>query len=467
MARSQLLPCLVVGALATFACQKKDAPPSTDPSTATSDNIAAADKPDFKHPQCKSWADLDPSTLPALPPGEYVPTMDTVWSTLLAKHYDVTLSCTDWPAIRAWYGEQVAAASSEDDAAKLINGMLQELGQSHVAFVPGSKRSHGEARSNTGGGPAMVPVQVRWIDGAAVIVDAKRYGLDSGLPAGATVLAVDDSKVSDLDEGLQARHAGEIEHAFMIRRFVGGWLTCPTGASKSIEFVPAGGGEPQTKTVPCVEPKLETTTFGNLTSPTTVEARFIEGTKTGYIAFNIWLMPSMPKIEAGLKTMRDEGMTSLIIDLRGNPGGLGMMVIPLARQLLTEDVNLGIMHMREGQQEFNVTGQADAFTGDVAVLIDEGSASTSEIFGQSMQDIGRVKVFGASRSPGAALPSLIEELPGGSVLQYVIADYQSPKGISVEGKGVQPDTVIPETAADFAAGKDPVLDAAIAALSSN
>ena len=192
----------------------------------------------------------------------------------------------------------------------------------------------------------------------------------------------------------------------------------------------------------------------------------IEGTKVGYVSFNIWLVPLMPKIEAGLKELRKQGMKSLIVDLRGNPGGVGFMVVPLARQLLTEDVNLGIMHMREGQQEFNVTGSADAFQGDVTVLIDELSASTSEIFAQSMQDIGRIKVFGATRSPGLALPSLIEELPGGAMLQYVVADYQSPKGTSVEGNGVKPDTVVPETAADFAAGKDPVLDAAVEALTS-
>jgi len=142
-----------------------------------------------------------------------------------------------------------------------------------------------------------------------------------------------------------------------------------------------------------------------------------------------------------------------------------MMVVPLARQMLTEDQSLGVMHMRDTEQNFNVSGSADAFTGEVIVLVDELSASTSEIFAQSMQDIGRVKVYGATRTPGLALPSFIEELPGGAMLQYVVADYQSPKGVSVEGNGVKPDTVVPETAADFAAGKDPVFDAAVATLS--
>ena len=89
-----------------------------------------------------------------------------------------------------------------------------------------------------------------------------------------------------------------------------------------------------------------------------------------------------------------------------------------------------------------------------------------EIFGQALQDLGRVRVFGAVPSQGAALPSVIEELPGGGMLQFVVADYESPGGTIVEGKGVQPDTVVPETREDFAKGRDPVLEAAVAALQS-
>ena len=63
-----------------------------------------------------------------------------------------------------------------------------------------------------------------------------------------------------------------------------------------------------------------------------------------------------------------------------------------------------------------------------------------------------------------ALPSLIEKLEGGAILQYVVADYRSPKDVAVEGRGVQPDKTIAETRADYAAGRDPVLEAAVAAL---
>jgi carboxyl-terminal processing protease len=140
------------------------------------------------------------------------------------------------------------------------------------------------------------------------------------------------------------------------------------------------------------------------------------------------------------------------------------MVVPLGRLLLSQAADLGAMHMREGKQTFNVAAGTDPFTGPLVILVDEGTASTSEIFAQALQDLGRATVFGAVPSQGAALPSVIEELPGGGMLQYVVADYQSPKGQVVEGKGVTPDTVVPETRQDFAKGRDPVLDAAVAAL---
>lgn len=461
MPRSAFTSLLAISLLAG-ACDKNGA--STETPAAATDT--ATEKPDFSSAECKDWSSLDVTSLPALPASEYTPTFEMAWGTLLSKHYDPTLGCKDWVAVRAWYGDQVAQAPDSGKAYALMNGMLGELEQSHIAIVPPGSRTQGETRSGTIAGPAIVPAAVRFIDGKAIVVENQRHGLDSGIPAGAELIAIDDAALADAVERAGKAAHDEVYEAFLVNRIANSWLTCPSGASKNIRYVPAGSTEEQSTTVKCEEPELEMTTFGNLTQPTTVDTHMIEGTKIGYVSFNIWLVPLMPKIEAGLNALRKQGMESLVIDLRGNPGGVGFMVVPLARQLLTEDVNLGIMHMREGQQEFNVTGSADAFTGDVVVLIDELSASTSEIFAQSMQDIGRIEVFGATRSPGLALPSLIEELPGGAQLQFVVADYQSPKGASVEGNGVKPDTLVPETAADFAAGNDPVLDAAVAALNS-
>jgi len=59
---------------------------------------------------------------------------------------------------------------------------------------------------------------------------------------------------------------------------------------------------------------------------------------------------------------------------------------------------------------------------------------------------------------------VVEALPGGAVMQYVVADFKTPKGILLEGRGVQPDKRVVETRAALRTGRDPVLDAALMAV---
>jgi carboxyl-terminal processing protease len=96
----------------------------------------------------------------------------------------------------------------------------------------------------------------------------------------------------------------------------------------------------------------------------------------------------------------------------------------------------------------------------VAILVDSGSYSASEIFAGGMQSIGRARIFG-SRTPGGALPAVLERLPGGDVLQYAIGDFTTATGQRIEGRGVIPDTEVLPTRQALFAGSDPVLDAAL------
>jgi len=94
------------------------------------------------------------------------------------------------------------------------------------------------------------------------------------------------------------------------------------------------------------------------------------------------------------------------------------------------------------------------------ILTDEGSASTSEILAAGLQEAKRATVVG-DNTVGAALGSTIEELPGGAVMQIPVAGFKTPKGVAIEGRGVQPDHRVLETRAALLAGHDPVLDAAL------
>jgi carboxyl-terminal processing protease len=182
----------------------------------------------------------------------------------------------------------------------------------------------------------------------------------------------------------------------------------------------------------------------------------------GYFAFNYFLgipevMPAYNKAMAGF--LDAPGM---IIDLRGNPGGLGAMAMGMSGWFVAERGHqLGVMIMRTGEINFAINPRAQIYEGPVAVLIDEVSASTAEIMAGGLQDLGRARLFGTT-SAGAALPSVIEKLPNGDGFQYAIADYISDGGKQLEGNGVSPDQPVAVNYEDLLKDGDPVLKAAMA-----
>ena len=140
----------------------------------------------------------------------------------------------------------------------------------------------------------------------------------------------------------------------------------------------------------------------------------------------------------------------LIIDLRGNPGGIGGMAMGMAGFLVDKpNQRLGTMYLRDSTLNFVVNPRANVFSGPVAVLVDGCSASTSEIFAGGLKDLGRARVFG-THTAAAALPSAFERLPNGDGFQYAVANYISEGGQPLEGLGVTPDVVVELTRAGAA-----------------
>jgi carboxyl-terminal processing protease len=121
---------------------------------------------------------------------------------------------------------------------------------------------------------------------------------------------------------------------------------------------------------------------------------------------------------------------------------------------------LGTMLGRGTKEKFAINPRIDPYSGRLAVLVDGGSASTSEILAQGLKDLGRARIFG-TRTAGAALPSEIIELPDGDRFQYPEANYSSFKGRVLEGNGVEPDVVVAPTIKALLAGHDLALESAI------
>jgi carboxyl-terminal processing protease len=194
--------------------------------------------------------------------------------------------------------------------------------------------------------------------------------------------------------------------------------------------------------------------------------RAANGTTVGVISFNIWMPLILRQFDEAIDALRDTD--GIVIDLRGNPGGVAAMVMGTSGHFLNERLSLGTMKTRDSELRFvsnprrvDVTGRRVVpYGGPLAILTDGLTGSTSEMFAGGMQAIGRARVFGETTA-GQVLPALSTRLPDGDVLYYAFADFLTANGIRLEGRGVIPDVEVPLSRADLLAGRDAPLDEAI------
>ncbi|HYJ78857.1 MAG TPA: S41 family peptidase, partial [Longimicrobiaceae bacterium] len=249
---------------------------------------------------------------------------------------------------------------------------------------------------------------------------------------------------------------------------VSGALRGDAGDSVGAMFVDAGD-EP-VEAVLVLAPAGTTTRLGNLPAlavRASHERVPLEGgAVAGVIRFNYWFPVIAAELDRAVDALRD--VDGIVIDLRGNPGGVGFMAPGFAGHFLERGDTLGTMTTRQGKLHFaanprRVDTQARPvrpFAGPVAILTDALTASTSEIFAGGLQKLGRARVFGET-SAGQALPAYARRLPDGDVMMHAVADLTGPGGERFEGAGVTPDVVAPPTREALLAGGDPALDAAL------
>jgi carboxyl-terminal processing protease len=327
-------------------------------------------------------------TLPELPASPYAVNFEQVWRIVLEKHFDPTLGCQDWPARRLEFGAKLADAKDQAAAYAVMNELLGTLKQSHFKAVPPTET--GLARAGAGAG-ARADDRRQGGRGRR----GGRRGRSAGCRAGRSSRRSRASRSRTSSPRRRARRWGPTRSR---RRCTG-----PTASDAAGDVPRSGQGRRRGDARRAVrDADGELVTIGNLHDlPTTVSHRMMQRNKVGYLAFNYWMLPLVKRVEAAMTELRAQGMKGLVLDLRGNPGGVGAMSIPVARMLLTQPGSLGKLQFREFAQEFNVAGNADAFTGPVVVLVDEDTASTSEIFAVGLRDLGRVQIYGeGARRPG-------------------------------------------------------------------
>jgi len=303
---------------------------------------------------------------------------------------------------------------------------------------------------------------VRVIEGHAIVTSVEEGSPASaqGVRPGWEVVSIDGTELAPRIQKVGEVYRNSTMRELYLARSVLAKLAGNESSVAHLQFRD-GGGRAVIKEIGRIRPQGSLAKFGYLPpSYVWITSRKIDG-DIGYIAFNMFLDPARLMPEFGSAVHSCMSCVGVIVDLRGNPGGLGIMAMGMAGWFIGKpDQRLGTMYTRQAPVKFIVNPRPPVYSGALAILVDGSSASTSEVFAGGMKDLGRARIFG-TRTAGAALPSAIDQLPNGDALQHAMADYISEGGQTLEGVGVIPDVEVKLTREALLSGHDPVLDAAI------
>ncbi len=320
----------------------------------------------------------------------------------------------------------------EEFTYKVLRGFVQELGDPHTAFLD----------------PKQAEMFNIYIDGhfegiGAQVDKAQDGGVElkylyagqpaqkAGLLVGDVITAVDGKDVTKLDLNDAVR---------LIRG----------PRDTKVELTVRRGEE---------EPFDVTVTRKNIEIPV-VETKSLAEGKVEYLALSEFSSAAPQRLQEALQAALAKKPTGLVLDLRGNPGGLLDAAVQIGSDFVPEG-NILIERFKDGREQlYPREGRYLLGSTPLVVLVDGGSASAAEIVAGAIQDAGTGKLIG-EKTYGKGSVQLPNSLSDGSQLRVTIAHWFTPKDRAIHGVGIEPDIVVPLTADDVKAKLDPQLDRAV------
>jgi carboxyl-terminal processing protease len=408
-------------------------------------------------------------------------TFDSAWTRVRDTHYDSLMHGVDWNGARAELRPRAAEARTRAELRVVLAELLDRLGESHYGVIPGeTAQALADGPAALGEVPAApgdVGIEVRMLDDRFVVSrldpgsPAARAGVKTGWAiervAGRAMDSLLTAVRASLGDGRSKSVAARGANLRITMR-VQNLLEGPAGSKVWLSLRDTNGGRVALELARRPIPG-QPVQFGNLPTllATFEHERLEQGTGcVGVIRFNYWMPPILPAFDRAMDELR--GCRGIVVDLRGNFGGVAAMVMGVSGHFLDDTVLLGVMRTRRGQLRFvanprrvSASGQpVTPYAGPLAILIDGHSASTSEFFAAGLQAAHRARLFGEV-SAGEALPALMVKLPDGDMLMHVVADFTLGGGRRLEGAGAIPDERVPLDRTDLLAGRDLPLERAL------
>ncbi|XFA73845.1 S41 family peptidase [Thermosynechococcaceae cyanobacterium Okahandja] len=339
--------------------------------------------------------------------------VDEVWQVVQQEYVDTSFNHLDWLAVRQEFLEQ--RYTSREQAYRAIQGMLQRLNDPYTRFM--TPEEFAILRTQTSGEVSGIGIRLG--------VDEKTQQLTileplanspatrAGIEAGDRLLAID---------GQSTRRMSVEEASRRIRGRVGTPIELQL-------FRPNRG----TFRLRLMRALIELPAVRSLIKE--------EGEqRIGYIYLSEFTSHAADQVQAAIQQLTAERVDGFVLDLRGNPGGLLQAGIDIARMWLNHGLIVRTVD-RSGHSEQARANQSALTTLPLVVLVDQRSASSSEILTGALQDNGRAIVVG-TKTYGKALVQSIHQLSDGSGLSVTVAHYYTPKGTDINRMGITPNVVV-------------------------
>ncbi|MGL5722577.1 MAG: S41 family peptidase [Brevinema sp.] len=299
-----------------------------------------------------------------------------------------------------------------------IKGMLQSTGDPYTDYLAPDIAK--EFAANIQGSFEGVGIRMEQRDGILTVISSL-----PGTPASLANVQPND-RIVEID-GKSTKDMTSMEAVSLIRGRIG----------TSVNLTLARPGVMQPFTVSLKRDRINVDT---------IEKGIIEteGKKVGYIKLIEFGEPTYGEFQKALASLKTQNVDSIVLDVRNNPGGLLTSVAQISDLLLEKGLIVyTIGRVGNENYEFRATGRNLSLNTNIpmAILINQGSASASEILAGALQDTHRAVVVG-KKSFGKGSVQKTRDLPDSSILKYTVAKYYTPAGRTIDGTGLIPDVEI-------------------------
>jgi carboxyl-terminal processing protease len=314
---------------------------------------------------------------------------------------------------------------------KAIKGMLRELGDPHTSFM--SADEYAQLHLQTTGEYGGVGIQIAPRDNYITAV-----GVLPGTPAERAGVRVGDRMI-EID-GRDAKGWTDDAAVKVLRG--------PKGTPVTIKVLRVGVDEPITFRITRAEIRVQSVQYAYMAAP-----------GVGYVNLTVFAETSTDEIRAAIARLRGEGMKSLVLDLRRNPGGLLNQGVSVSDLFLKTGQAIVETRARDPRESETFRAMDDASYPEltVVVLVDEYSASAAEIVAGALQDHDRALVVGSATYGKGSVQSLFP-LSGGNFLKMTTAKWYTPVGRSIQKEHEEGDDAeAAEESADVSKTGAPIL----------